>query len=96
MSRQNSTAVLDPSKQENDFMTTAHLSLNKTMKTLPQYIKQIYTNATYVLLSISGISDGFLITGFTAFGPKYLETMFSLTPGTAGALFGESLQTVAY
>ena len=84
----NGQAITKGEETARDELMTAHLGLRDTLISLPKYIKKIYTNGPYVFLMLSGASDGFLITGFTAFGVKYIETQFSLSPGTAGALFG--------
>ena len=60
-----------------------------SVKDIPKLLKGLITNPTYILVCISGACDSMLIAAFTAFGPKYVETQFSVAASTAGALFGK-------
>ena len=59
------------------------------MRELPSQFKVLFTNPTYVFLSLFKCCDELVIGGVAVFGPKYLEYQFYLKPGLAGALFGE-------
>ena len=38
-----------------------------------------------------GAIDGILVSGFTAFGPKYFENEFNMDASLAGTLFGKAV-----
>lgn len=46
-------------------------------------------NPTFVLLCLAGATEATLITGMSTFGPKFLESQFSLSASEAATLFGE-------
>ncbi|KAK2176143.1 hypothetical protein NP493_680g01004 [Ridgeia piscesae] len=66
---------------------TAQIDLTN-LRELPSQFKLIFTNPTYVFLSLFKCCDELIIGGVAVFGPKYLEYQFYLKPGLAGALFG--------
>nr|CAB3266359.1 solute carrier organic anion transporter family member 4A1-like [Phallusia mammillata] len=45
-------------------------------------------NPTFLFITIAASLDTALVIGLTTFGPKYLESMFSLTPSQAAIYFG--------
>jgi hypothetical protein len=51
--------------------------------------KAVLTNPTYLALTLFAICENFIIAGFTAFGPKYFEFGFSMSPTLAGIMFGK-------
>lgn len=65
-------------------MGDMHVSLRE----LPSYLLSLFTNPTYVFLTLFTCADSFLIGGFTAFGPKYVEQQFSVSAAEAGMIFG--------
>lgn len=46
-------------------------------------------NPAFVLLCLAGATEATLITGMSTFGPKFLESQFSLSASDAATLFGE-------
>lgn len=58
---------------------------------LPGHLKTLFTNPTYIMLTLFVCCDSFIIEGFANFGPKYLENQFSQSASLSGALFGEFL-----
>ena len=50
--------------------------------------KGVFSNPTFWMLSIFSSCLNFFIAGFSAFGPKYFEFGFSMTPSVAGIVFG--------
>ena len=54
-----------------------------------QQLKAIFTNPAFLLLCLTSCGDNIIISGFTAFGPKYVELQYNLESGPAGALFGK-------
>ncbi len=67
----------------------AQLSMGEALKHLKSDSKALVTNVPLIFTTLAIIGDGLIVTGFTAFGPKYLENQFSLSAGLAGALFGQ-------
>ncbi|EPY87499.1 hypothetical protein CB1_000243004 [Camelus ferus] len=45
-------------------------------------------NPTFVLLCLAGATEATLIAGMSTFGPKFLESQFSLSASEAASLFG--------
>ncbi|XP_024895639.1 solute carrier organic anion transporter family member 4A1, partial [Pteropus alecto] len=45
-------------------------------------------NPTFILLCLAGATEATLITGMSTFGPKFLESQFSLSASDAATLFG--------
>jgi len=43
-----------------------------------------------VFIVLYGVFDALIVNGFTAFGAKYFQQQFSLTPTMAGIVFGQS------
>lgn len=46
-------------------------------------------NPTFILLCLAGATEATLIAGMSTFGPKFLESQFSLSASEAATLFGE-------
>lgn len=47
-------------------------------------------NPAFILLCLAGAAEATLITGMSTFGPKFLESQFSLSASDAATLFGET------
>ena len=52
-------------------------------------VKGLAMNPTYVFLTLFVCCDSLLTGGFTAFGPKYVESQFGKSAAFAGMLFGK-------
>ena len=63
-----------------------HANLNK--KNGFGYCQVLFTNPTFLGVLFFGAIDGLLVAGFTAFGPKYLESAFNMDASMAGLIFG--------
>ena len=59
-----------------------------SLKDLPKFILVLLRNPAFLLVSIANALDFGLISGFSAFTPKYLESMFGLTPTLAAYYLG--------
>lgn len=46
-------------------------------------------NPVFILLCLAGATEATLIAGMSTFGPKFLESQFSLSTSEAATLFGE-------
>ncbi|KAK2704649.1 solute carrier organic anion transporter family member 4A1-like isoform X1 [Artemia franciscana] len=59
-----------------------------TMKDLPKNILRIFSNPTFVAVSVAGASEGFLVAGMTGFSQKILESQYLIPSGEAALLIG--------
>ena len=55
-------------------------------------VKSLVTNVPYVCIVLYSVFDAIIVNGFVAFGPKFFQQQFGLTPTMAGILFGQFLQ----
>jgi len=69
-------------------MVPTSVEYAKSCSELKSLIKSVFSNPTYVCITLFAACDNFLIAGFTAFGPKYFEFGMAMTPALAGVLFG--------
>ena len=46
-------------------------------------------NPTFLFLCLAGTFDNGLVYGLSTFGPKYLESMYKITPTQAATYFGK-------
>ncbi|XP_044154227.1 solute carrier organic anion transporter family member 4A1 isoform X2 [Bufo gargarizans] len=60
----------------------------KTIKDLPKSILLLLKNPTFIFLCLAGATEATLITGVSTFGPKFLESQFSLSASEAATFFG--------
>lgn len=60
----------------------------KTIRDLPLSIWLLLKNPTFILLCLAGATEATLISGMSTFGPKFLESQFSLSTSEAATLFG--------
>uniref|UniRef100_A0A8C5R4J5 Solute carrier organic anion transporter family member n=1 Tax=Leptobrachium leishanense TaxID=445787 RepID=A0A8C5R4J5_9ANUR len=60
----------------------------KTIKDLPKSLLMLLKNPTFIFLCLAGATEATLITGMSTFGPKFLESQFSLRASEAATFFG--------
>uniref|UniRef100_A0A8C8RBG4 Solute carrier organic anion transporter family member n=1 Tax=Pelusios castaneus TaxID=367368 RepID=A0A8C8RBG4_9SAUR len=60
----------------------------KTVKDLPRSVLLLLKNPTFIFLCLAGATEATLIAGMSTFGPKFLESQFSLSTSEAATLFG--------
>ena len=77
-----------------DSAPATELTYAKNCSEFGQLAKGVLTNPTYLALTLFNTCDNFIIAGFTAFGPKYFEFGFSMSPTVAGIMFGKEDQEV--
>ncbi|XP_027705915.1 solute carrier organic anion transporter family member 4A1 isoform X2 [Vombatus ursinus] len=68
--------------------TASDPDFGKTVKDLPLSIWLLLRNPTFILLCLAGATEATLIAGMSTFGPKFLESQFSLSASEAATLFG--------
>ncbi len=59
------------------------------MVEIPTYLTDLFRNPTLVFQTLFQTCEVMLISGFTAFGPKYIESQFSASPAEAGMYWGK-------
>lgn len=55
-----------------------------------QSVAVLFKNPTFLLITLAGALDAALVLGVSTFGPKYLQSAFSITPALSALYFGES------
>ncbi|XP_043946340.1 solute carrier organic anion transporter family member 4A1 isoform X2 [Protopterus annectens] len=68
--------------------TTLEPDFGKTIKDMPRSVLLLLKNPTFVFLCLSGATEAMLIAGMSTFGPKFMESQFSLSASEAATLFG--------
>ncbi|XP_033009587.1 solute carrier organic anion transporter family member 4A1 [Lacerta agilis] len=68
--------------------TASDPDFGKTVKDLPQSVLLLLKNPTFIFLCLAGATEATLIAGMSTFGPKFLESQFSLSASEAATLFG--------
>ena len=58
-------------------------SLLAVLKTFPIYLKNVLCNLVWVFITLAITCALLVVSGMTAFAPKYLESQFGLTTSTA-------------
>lgn len=59
------------------------------IKMFPKVTWSLLRNAPFVLVMITGGTEGILTSGFATFAPKYIQNKFHVSSGTAALLTGE-------
>ena len=70
----------------------SQLTYAKTVADYKALAKGVFTNPTFWMLTLFLSCLHFVIAGFSAFGPKYFEFGFSMSPSLAGVMFGNTQQ----
>lgn len=63
--------------------------LNPSIFILPRSVLLLLKNPTFICLCLAGATEATLIAGMSTFGPKFLESQFSLSASEAATLFGK-------
>ena len=64
-------------------------SFGDNLADFPRAIKYLLHNPTFIFLVLVGCCEGFIVSGFSTFGPKVVETQFGKTAADASLLFGK-------
>lgn len=56
---------------------------------LPRSVLLLLKNPTFIFLCLAGATEATLIAGMSTFGPKFLESQFSLSASEAATFFGK-------
>jgi Organic Anion Transporter Polypeptide (OATP) family len=86
--RANKVTEAHKDDQDPESSQANQLSYAKSCSEFGALAKAVLTNPTYLALTLFASCDNFIIAGFTAFGPKYFEFGFSMSPTLAGIMFG--------
>ncbi|XP_045385280.1 solute carrier organic anion transporter family member 4A1 isoform X1 [Lemur catta] len=74
--------------KEDSHGATNSPDFGKTIRDLPLSLWLLMKNPTFILLCLAGATEATLIAGMSTFGPKFLESQFSLSASEAATLFG--------
>ncbi|TKC45025.1 hypothetical protein EI555_003537 [Monodon monoceros] len=74
--------------KDSSHRVTSNPDFGKTIRDLPLSIWLLLKNPTFILLCLAGATEATLIAGMSTFGPKFLESQFSLSASEAATLFG--------
>ena len=85
--KKTSEELADNSSNQARNRKTSYVSYGK-LKDLPNTIWSLLTNPCYMMISIGGGVDGFIIAGLAAFLPKFLQSQYGFSAGIAGAIVG--------
>ncbi|KAG5838559.1 hypothetical protein ANANG_G00224920 [Anguilla anguilla] len=69
-------------------VTAADPQFGKTVKDMPRSVLLLLKNPTFIFLCFAGATEATLIAGMSTFGPKFLESQFSLSASEAATWFG--------
>eukprot|EP00057_Strongylocentrotus_purpuratus_P014347 XP_011668821.1 PREDICTED: solute carrier organic anion transporter family member 4A1 [Strongylocentrotus purpuratus] len=78
--------VISQAQKGSEFQHRSGLKNN--VMDFPKAILNLIKNLPFLFMSIGVITEWFLLTSFATFGPKYLETQFSMTASDAALLAG--------
>lgn len=62
---------------------------NSSVFVLPRSVLLLLKNPTFIFLCLAGATEATLIAGMSTFGPKFLESQFSLSASEAATFFGK-------
>uniref|UniRef100_A0AAY4E360 Solute carrier organic anion transporter family member n=1 Tax=Denticeps clupeoides TaxID=299321 RepID=A0AAY4E360_9TELE len=68
--------------------TACDPQFGKTVKDMPRSVLLLLKNPTFIFLCLAGATEATLIAGMSTFGPKFLESQFSLSASEAATWFG--------
>ncbi|XP_055022096.1 solute carrier organic anion transporter family member 4A1 [Boleophthalmus pectinirostris] len=74
--------------KEGNHTSTSDPQFGKTLRDMPRCVLMLLKNPTFLFLCLAGASDANLIAAMSTFGPKILESQFSLSASKAAAIFG--------
>ncbi|XP_051516494.1 solute carrier organic anion transporter family member 4A1-like [Myxocyprinus asiaticus] len=69
-------------------VTASDPQFGKKMKDMPRSMLLLLKNPTFIFLCLAGATEATLIAGMSTFGPKFLESQFSLSASEAATWFG--------
>ena len=67
-------------KEETDFVTV--------LKTFPTHVRVIFTNLSWLFVTLAVTSSLLTLSGMVSFAPKYMESQFQLTASRASLIAG--------
>ncbi|XP_026862744.2 solute carrier organic anion transporter family member 4A1 [Electrophorus electricus] len=69
-------------------VTACDPQFGRTVKDMPRSVLLLLKNPTFIFLCLAGATEATLIAGMSTFGPKFLESQFSLSASEAATWFG--------
>ncbi|XP_054618037.1 solute carrier organic anion transporter family member 4A1 [Dunckerocampus dactyliophorus] len=68
--------------------TASDPQFGKSVKDMPRSVLLLLKNPTFLCLCLAGATEATLISGMSTFGPKFLESQFSISASEAAMWFG--------
>ncbi|XP_056130821.1 solute carrier organic anion transporter family member 4A1 [Lampris incognitus] len=68
--------------------TASDPQFGKSVKDMPRSVLLLLKNPTFLFLCLAGATEATLIAGMSTFGPKFLESQFSISASEAATWFG--------
>uniref|UniRef100_A0A3Q3WX46 Solute carrier organic anion transporter family member n=1 Tax=Mola mola TaxID=94237 RepID=A0A3Q3WX46_MOLML len=68
--------------------TASDPQFGRSFKDMPRSVLLLLKNPTFLFLCLAGATEATLIAGMSTFGPKFLESQFSLSASEAATWFG--------
>uniref|UniRef100_A0A8D3AGU4 Solute carrier organic anion transporter family member n=1 Tax=Scophthalmus maximus TaxID=52904 RepID=A0A8D3AGU4_SCOMX len=68
--------------------TASDPKFGKSVKDMPRSVLLLLKNPTFLFLCLAGATEATLLSGMSTFGPKFLESQFSLSASEAATWFG--------
>ncbi|XP_062316370.1 solute carrier organic anion transporter family member 4A1 isoform X1 [Osmerus eperlanus] len=69
-------------------VTASDPQFGKSVKDMPRSVLLLLKNPPFLFLCLAGATEATLIAGMSTFGPKFLESQFSLSASEAATWFG--------
>ena len=60
----------------------------QSIRDLPVALKLLLCNPTNMFVTMAGVTQGIVVSGFTTFMPKFIQSQFGVSAGTAALLGG--------
>ncbi|XP_034028011.1 solute carrier organic anion transporter family member 4A1 [Thalassophryne amazonica] len=74
--------------KDGSHITASDPQFGKSVKDMPRSMLLLLKNPTFLFLCLAGATEATLIAGMSTFGPKFLESQFSLSASEAATCFG--------
>lgn len=74
--------------KDGSHITACDPHFGKSVKDMPRSLLLLLKNPTFLFLCLAGATEATLMAGMSTFGPKFLESQFSLSASEAAMWFG--------
>ncbi|XP_071855578.1 solute carrier organic anion transporter family member 4A1-like [Apostichopus japonicus] len=78
----------EKSTQKGSEFKTTSTTVTGRVKEFPAAMKNLFTNAPYMCITLATAAENFILACVAVFGPKFVESVFTLTSGQAAFFAG--------